>query len=84
MTRYTQNLSRRGSVRLAAILLSLVGGLTLLGVCLNQQFNLGRGPLRSADPRIVIWSALAAITLVLILWLRAMRARRRVDWGEER
>ncbi len=70
-------------VRTGSVLPALVSGLTLVGLWLNQQFEVGRGPLRSVDPRIVIWATLAAISILLLLWVSAALAPEPGPTGED-
>ena len=51
------------------------GILTAIGFWLNQQFASERGPLRPLDPAIVGQVSLAAVGIVLVVWLVAILAR---------
>ena len=52
-------------------LLALSGGLVAIGLWLDQQFDASRGPVRGVSPEIVVWISLAAVGLVLTLWVAA-------------
>lgn len=78
-----RKIASRKSALIGSALPALVSALTLVGLWLNQQFNLGRGPLRSADPRIVIWTSLAAIAILVLLWASAAFAREPGPTGED-
>ena len=61
------------ALRLGLIVLSAT--LTATGFWLNQQFASERGPLRPLDPAIVGQVSLAAVGIVLVVWLVAILAR---------
>ena len=52
---------------------ALSGILTVIGIWLDQQFDASRGPVRGTSPEVVVWVSLAAVGLVLVLWLAAWR-----------
>jgi hypothetical protein len=47
--------------------------LTAVGFWVDRQFAASRGPLRPVGAEIVIWISVAAVGLVLVLWLVAAR-----------
>lgn len=52
-------------------LLAFSSSLTVFGSWLNQQFDASRGPMRGSSPEVVVWISLAAVGLVLVLWVAA-------------
>ena len=62
-------------------LLALSASLVAIGIWLDQQFDTSSGPVRDSSPEVVVWVSLAAVGLVLVLWVIAEMAARRVSRG---
>lgn len=61
----------RTTVAAGVGLATLAAGLTLAGTWLNLEFARGRGPVRVLSPQVVVDVSLAAVGLVLLLWIVA-------------